>query len=170
MAHNLPVNSLEVIGWVPCGVKEHNHIGAHEIKAKTTRPEGTKSQLSADSRYNISKYENWGNTAPVIVIVWLTWWKPGRGWRERSCWTLWQSGLSLWLWWLRPTGCSPAPLPCSSSPAHPTADRVKSQRTIQKGSKHTNQPRKTLTALHASCEFTHRRGRGFPNTREENVE
>lgn len=53
MAHNLPVNSLEVIGRVPRGVKEHNNIGPYEVKTKTTRPDGTKRQLSADSTTGI---------------------------------------------------------------------------------------------------------------------
>lgn len=68
----------------------------------------------------------------------LTWWKPGRDWRERSCWTLWQSGLSLWLWWFHPACCSPAPVQCSSSLGRLTAEQYK-QKIVMKGSKHISE-------------------------------
>lgn len=48
--HNkLPVNSLKVIGWVPRGVKQHNHIGSDKVKTKTTSPDRTKRRLSVES-------------------------------------------------------------------------------------------------------------------------
>lgn len=40
IAHNLPVNSLEVISWIPRGVKQHYHIGPYKVKTKTTCPDG----------------------------------------------------------------------------------------------------------------------------------
>lgn len=44
--NNLPVNSLKVIGWVPCGVEKHNHIGSYKVKAKATCPEIIKRRKS----------------------------------------------------------------------------------------------------------------------------
>lgn len=56
--HNkLPVNSLKVIGWVPRGVKKHNHIGSDKVKTKTTSPDRTKRMLSVQSIIQYTKNE-----------------------------------------------------------------------------------------------------------------
>jgi len=49
---------LKVIGRVPRGVEEHDHIGPDEVKTETTRPDGTKRQLSADSTPDVGSMQS----------------------------------------------------------------------------------------------------------------
>lgn len=71
LTHNLPVNSLKVIGWIPRGVEQNNHIGSYKVQTKTTCPDKTKRKLSGVTWFwiywNKSKDQHGGHEAQVDV-------------------------------------------------------------------------------------------------------
>lgn len=51
--NNLPINSLKVISWVPCGVKKHDHVGSYKVQAEATCPDVRKRRKSVNSIFRI---------------------------------------------------------------------------------------------------------------------
>lgn len=39
---SIPVNSLKIIRWVPCRIKQYNNIGTNKIKTQSTSPKNIK--------------------------------------------------------------------------------------------------------------------------------
>lgn len=41
---SVPVNSLKIICWVPCRIKQYNNIGTNKIKTQSTSPKNEKQE------------------------------------------------------------------------------------------------------------------------------
>lgn len=52
---NIPVNSLKIICWVPCRIKQYYNIRTHKIKTQSTSPKTIKQKKQNWQNYVIAR-------------------------------------------------------------------------------------------------------------------